>query len=511
MSSFASAPSYRLLPDTLPLDVDDVAAVACGKAWLTVSPEIESRLAAARWVVERSVAEQLPIYGLTTGLGAGVDTTLDADDLVAFQNRVPLARSVAVGDSVPREAVRAMMVARACGLAAGGSGVSSIVLTRLIDAINAGFHPVIPRHGSLGAADLAQLAQMTRALMGDGRVEWQGHVLDAGEALARAGLVPLELGPRDGHALVAANSFSVGQACLRLADIGRLLDWSCLAAALNCEGFRANTNAFDERAMAARPAFGQRQAASRLLAHLRGGELMAEGAARKLQDPLSYRCLPQILGAVMHALDEAREATRIELASGGDNPVILADEALVLPNGNFDTTAFTLSWARLALAIAQSANATAHRIMKLMSPHDSGLPRFLTPLGQSRTGFATVQKTVSMLEAEIRHFAAPMPMSAIPVADGVEDHASLAPSTLANVAEVVERMRWLVSIELVVSAQAVDLRSASNALGHGTRKALAFVREHVAALHEDRPHNCDFETINRLITKQISPTADLDP
>ncbi|MCB4767139.1 aromatic amino acid lyase [Ancylobacter sp. Lp-2] len=477
----------------------DIAAIARRDARLVVSPEVEARIAAARAVVDRYVAAEVPVYGLTTGLGAGVDTKLAVDDLVAFQLRVPQARAVGVGAALPREAVRAMMAVRVASMAAGGSGVSPPVFAGLVAALNAGVHPVVPSLGSIGAADLAPLAHMGRALLGDGEAEYRGTVMPAGEALAAAGLSPLPLAPKDGHALVVANSLSVGRACLALEDLDRLLAWSLAAVALNFEAFRANVTAFDDRALAARPAFGQREAAARLRGLLAGGSLLAEGAARRLQDPLSYRCAPQVWGALIHALAEAREATRIEIASSGDNPVVLAEEGLILSHGNFDMTAFVLAWERLGQALAHCAAAIAWRTMKITSAGFSDLPRFLTPLGQSRTGFATVQKTVSLLEVEIRSLAAPVSLTPIPVADGVEDQASLAPSVLAKIEAMIERMRYLVAIELAASAQAVELRGVAGELGAGTGEVYRAIRARVAPLHEDRSQAADFTAIAALV------------
>jgi histidine ammonia-lyase len=479
--------------------VGDIVAVARGNAQVAISPEVEERILAARAVVDRYVADDTPVYGLTTGLGAGVDTRLATDDLVAFQMRVPQARAVGVGAALPRETVRAMMAARLAGMAAGGAGVSLPVFSGLVAALNAGVHPVVPSLGSIGAGDLAPLAHMARGLLGDGEAEWRGEVMAAGEALRRAGLQPLRFAPKDGHALVVANSLSVGRACLALGDIERLFNWSLAALALNFEAFRANVTAFDDRALAARPAFGQREAAARLRELLGGGSLLAEGAARRLQDPLSYRCAPQVSGALLHAIAEARRATEIEIASSGDNPVVLAAEGLILSHGNFDMTAFALSWERLGQALAHGAAATAHRSMKIMSPGFSDLPRFLTPLGQSRTGFATVQKTISALEAEIRHLAAPVSLTPLAVADGVEDQASLAPSVLAKTEAIVERLRYLVAIELIASAQAVELCGVQGELGEGTRKAYGLVREHVPPLSEDRAQGPDFQRLAEFI------------
>ncbi|GAJ96692.1 HAL/PAL/TAL family ammonia-lyase [Rhizobium rhizogenes] len=479
--------------------VSDIAAIARRNARVTISSDVEDKILAARAIVDRYTASDMPVYGLTTGLGAGVDTRLATDDLVAFQLRVPQARAVGVGAPLPRDVVRAMMAVRIAGMAAGGSGVSLPVFSGLVAALNAGFHPVVPSLGSIGAADLAPLAHMGRALLGDGEAEIGGAVMAAGEALMTAGLEPLRLAPKDGHAIVVANSLSVGKACLCLEDIEQLFTWSLAAVALNFEAFRANVTAFDDRALAARPAFGQREAAARLRDLLTGSSLLADGAARRLQDPLSYRCAPQVSGALLHAIDESRQITEIEIASSGDNPVVLIDEGLMLSHGNFDMTAFVLAWERLGQALAHCAAGTAYRTMKIMSAGMSDLPRFLTPLGQSRTGFATVQKTVSALEAEIRHFAAPISLTPIPVADGVEDQASMAPSVLAKTEAIIERLRYLVAIELIASAQAVELRGVENELGTGTRDVYRQIREQVPPLSEDRAQGPDFQRISELI------------
>ncbi|SCB07155.1 HAL/PAL/TAL family ammonia-lyase [Rhizobium multihospitium] len=503
MSKTDNIVSFTEAPPT----ASDIAAIARRNATIAISPDVEDRISAARAVVERYLAANQPVYGLTTALGAGVDTRLATEDLIAFQLRVPQARAVGVGPALPREAVRAMMATRIAGMAAGGSGVSLPVFTGLVAALNAGFHPVVPSLGSIGAADLAPLAHMARALLGDGDVELDGAIMPARDALSKASLNPLPIAPKDGHVLVVANSLSVGKACLCIEDIERLFDWSLAAVALNFEAFRANVSAFDDRALAARPAFGQRETAARLRELLFGSSLFVDGAARRLQDPLSYRCTPQVWGALLHAIGEARAATEIELASSGDNPVVLAEEGLILSHGNFDMTAFVLAWERLGQAMAHCAAGTAYRTMKIMSPGMSELPRFLTPLGQSRTGFATVQKTVSALEAEIRHLAIPVSLTPIPVADGVEDQASMAPSVLSKIEAMIERLRYLVAIELVASAQAVELRGVAGELGSGTLGAYRQVRQLVAPLEEDRAQGPDFQRVTEFIAETAAKAA----
>ena len=488
-----------------PLSPEDVVAIARDGARLVLTDAVRARVEAAHAVVEDYTARQLPAYGLTTALGANSDTRLGADEQAAFQLRVAEGRSVGIGPLLPREVVRAIVVARIAGMSIGGSGVSWPTCAALVAALNAGIHPAVPALGSIGAGDLAQLAHLTRGLMGKGLAERDGVLLPADQALREAGLSPLPLGGKDGHALVVANSYSVGRACLLLADVGRLLDWALAAAALAFEGFRANLSVLDARALAARPAFGQVEAGARLRSLLAGSALWEAGAARRLQDPLSYRCAPQVLGAFLHSIEDAREAVRIELASSGDNPVVVLQDGLMLSQGNFDMTAFVLSWERLGQALAHAATGIAHRTMRMMSSAISELPRFLTPLGPSRTGFGTLQKTVSASEALIRHLALPVSLGVMPVADGIEDQASMAPEVVGKVGESIGHLRHLVAIELLVAAQAIELRDGAGSLGDNARAIQAVVRSHCAALEEDRPLGPDVSRLSEFISAQPVP------
>lgn len=487
-----------------PLTIEAVVAVARQRRTVTLDHLVAPRIAVTRAVVERLAGAEVPIYGLTTGLGAGVDTRLTADDLIAFQRRAVPARAVGVGPRLPTDILRALMLVRAAGYAAGGSGASPSMLQALVAALNAGFHPQVPSKGSIGADDLAPLAHLGRALLGDpeAEVEVGGDILPADAALARAGLTPPVLGLKDGHAVVVANALSVGQGCLVLEDARVALDALDAAAALSCEGFRAQLEPLDPRVQQARPAPGQAEAAARLRALLAGSDLEKPGVARRLQDPLSFRCLAPVHGAARVTLEAAREPVDIELNAAADNPLVAVAEAGteggMLHNGNFDVTALVLRFEALGQALAQAATMAAHRTMKLMSPTVSDLPRFLTPQGQSRTGFATVQKTIAALEAEIRHLALPASLGVLPVADGIEDHASMAPAVVAKTGAIVERLRWLTAIELAAAAQAVDFRGPL-VIGIGTRAVHAFVRGLVAPLEEDRSQGPDFERLAQSI------------
>lgn len=487
--------------DAKPLNAADVAEIARRNARLVLGEEAIHRIRASRALIEGLTQAGKPLYGVTTGLGACVDTSLAPADLIAFQHSVPLSHSMGIGPALPTESVRAMMVARISGMAAGGTGTSERVVTGLVAALNAGVHPVIPAWGSIGAADLAPLGHMARALRGDGETEFQGKVMPSAEALALAGLAPLDLREKDGHAIIVANSLSTGAACLCLEDISCLIDWSLAAVALNHEAFRSSLAAIDEAALSARPAFGQREIGARLRTELAGSGLWEENAARRLQDPLSYRCVPQIWGGLLHAFEQARQATEIELAHSGDNPVVLADTGRIVSNGNFDLTALTLAWEQLGQALAHCAVSTANRCMKLMSPTVAGLPRFLSARGGSRQGYAELQKPLAALEAEIRHLANPMSLSPLAVSDGIEDQSSMAPRVVAKTAEIVERLRYLVAMELIFAATGVELRGVVASMGEGPKRTFAAVRELVSPLDDDREMSTDMTRIARMVTR----------
>ena len=484
------------------IGIEDVVAVSRRDASVDLAPTLRARIAAERAMVERLAGGETPIYGLNTALGAAVDTRLPPEEIAAFQSRALRARSVGVGPPMQRDAVRAMMFARLAGMAAGGSGISPAVLDGLLTLLNSGATPIVPSIGSIGAADLALLAPVALALIGEGQVEYRGARGQAGEVLASMGLAPVPLGPKDALAIINSNAGSVGLGALALSDARTVLDALDAAAALSLEGFRGNLSPLDPRAAEARPAPGQAQAATRLRALLDGSELWRAGAARRVQDPLCYRCLAPVHGAAISALYRTQRTIEIELRGSADNPLVLTDGTMI-STANFDLTALTLAFEALGLALAHAARMSGERVLKLLDPGFSGLPRFLTPIGPTRSGFAAVQKTVAALEGEIRHLALPASLGVMAAANGVEDHASMAPHVVAKTAQIVQRLIRLAAIELMVAAQAVDLRSAP--LGAPLRKIHEAVRVRVNKLEDDRALGPDIEAIARLIDEGALP------
>lgn len=462
----------------------EILAVAREMTAVVLDPTVSGRLEAGRRIVADAMSRGEAVYGLTTGLGANVGLRLDAADIAAFQERILVGRAVAVGPALPAEIVRAALLVRANGLARGGAGASLAVLERLVALLNHRIHPQVPLLGSIGAADLTPMAHCSLPLVGRGEVEMDGEIMPAAAALRRVGLAPLELEPKDGLALVNSNAPSIGHAALLLADAAELVELAGLAAALSFEGFGANPSPLLPEVAAARPAPGQEEAAAALRSFLIGSRLWRPGAARAVQDPLSFRCVAPVHGAALAALDFARAALEPELNAAADNPLVLIADGRIVSTGNFHTGALALAFDTLALAVLPVADISAGRAIKLMLPESSGLPKFLTPVGGNRAGFGPVQKTIAALRAECRHRANPASLDFTAVANGVEDHSPQTPLVLRKTGELIGALRLLVAIELMVAAQAIDLRAPP--LGPRAAAAHAAIRARVAQLGEDR-------------------------
>ena len=375
-------------------------------------------------------------------------------------------------------------------LCAGGSGISLPVITALAAVLNAGVHPVMPSFGSIGAGDLVLMTPLARMLIGEGEAEFQGRRLPASEALAAAGLKPVELAPKDGLSLINASAVSAGHGALVAYDALTAYRQAQQAAALTMTGFGANHTIVDPRLQEARPAFGQKAAAEDLRSLL--GDALPSSAA--LQDPLSIRCLPSIHGALYDAAHHARIAVEIELASAGDNPLVLTDDGVVVSTGNFHTAAMSLAFETLGLAVAQAAAACAARFIQLTGSARNNLPKYLSPLGGTSAGFVPLQKTVTAIVAAIRHEANPVMLDFLPVSEGVEDHAAQTPLVVAKCARMIELWRRLIALELMAATQAVDLRGTIE-LSPGTAQVHQGVRSIVARLQEDRPLGTDAESL----------------
>ena len=362
------------------LDAETVAAIARDRIAVAIDPGARARIEAARAALLAAAAAGTAIYGVTTGLGMRVLQGVGAEEAASFSLATVRGRATAVGAPLAAELTRAAMAIRLNGLCAGGSGAGPQIADGLAALLNARVHPVIPRSGSVGASDLCLMAHVGLTLIGEGEAEHDGARVTSAQALREAGLEPISLGPRDGLAICSSSAVAAGAAALALVGAEAALREAQIAAALSMEGFRANLSPLDVRVVAARPAPGQAWAASGLRALLAGSALNQPGAARRLQDPLSFRCASQVHGCLRWALDHLRAALAPECAGAADNPLVLPGGE-ILSTGNFHVPALALALDATAIAIAQAAALIAQRQVRLKSERLSGLPPNLTTRG----------------------------------------------------------------------------------------------------------------------------------
>ncbi|MBS0966827.1 aromatic amino acid lyase [Acetobacter okinawensis] len=467
MADYSNSPSVLLVPGQTA--IADIERIALAGDRVLLSTQALAAIEAGHACLLQHIAAGTTIYGVSTGLGANVDIPRQPGAAHAQQHDVLWARASGTGPAATDAQVRAMVAVRLARLALGRSGISPAVATALVDMLNNHITPVVPCVGALSEGDLAPMAHIASLLTGKGHasVAGRGRVSGA-EAFAQVGLSLPVLGPKDGLALISSNSASIGLACLNLGSIRRLMRAHIAAFAMSCEGFCANLSPFQPQSVQLRPAAGQAEVSHALLGLLDGGGLQQEGSARRLQDPISFRSAASIAGAALESLRQAQRAVDLELSSSDDNPAVVAETGSIIPNGNFDPTYVAVAVDALHQALARVAAATGERVMKMMSPSVSGLPRFLAEPEGDGTGFAPVQKTVAALVAEIVHDATPLSPVVIPVAERVEDYASLLFPALCRGQRLIARMYELTAIEIMVAARAIALRPPVS-LGRGTQ------------------------------------------
>ena len=464
----------------------ELVTAAEGRGPFALDPAARERIAAARRVVEARAAEPEPVYGLNTGLGANLGHRVAPEDMAAFQVQILRGRAAGVGPPLPEPVCRAALLARAVGAARGASALSPATVERMLAMLGRGIAPAIPLHGSIGAGDLVPGAHLGLAVIGEGTVWSEGRLRGAGEALAAAGLAPAPLGPGEALALASHSAVSVALSAHALAGTRATLRLSMGVAALSAEGYAINPAILAPEVQALRPAAGQERAASWLRSALEGSSLLRD-PPRAVQDALSFRTMAPVFGAAWEAAERLAAAVEVELDGASDSPaVVTTDPGAMASTPNFHSADLALSLDACALAIAHVAASSAQRVVKLMAPGLSGLPRFLSPVGGASAGLVPLQKTAAALLAEIRRHAAPASLGAMPVSEMVEDVAPLTPLAARKLSEQRDAWRWLVGVEALVAAQAADLRAPAS-LGAAGQLLHAAIRSEVPTLREDRP------------------------
>jgi len=479
------------------LTLEQLVAIADGDATVALAPAAIERVRAARAVVEQKARGDEAVYGVNTGFGSFAEVKIAPDALDALQVNLLRSHAAGVGEPLPVRSVRATMALRANVLAKGFSGVRVETLEALLALLNQRVHPVVPSRGSVGASgDLAPLAHLALVLIGEGEVLPN---VPAAEALARAGLRPITLGPKEGLALINGTQPSTAVLALALADAEQLARAADIAAALSIDALRGSIHPFEARIHEARPFAGQMTSAANIERLMRGSAInKSHEHCGRVQDAYSLRCAPQVHGATRQALAFARETVRIEANAATDNPMVFADSGDIVSGGNFHGAPIAVAADLIASAIVPLATISERRTDRLVDPALSGLPAFLTRDGGLRSGLMLAQVTAAAVASELKSLAHPAGIDTIPTSANKEDHVSMSMTAALKAAHAVARAREVVAIEILCACQAIDLLAPLET-SPPLAAAHALVRSRVPTLDEDRPPSPDIAAIAELI------------
>lgn len=451
-------PADPLVIDGAQLRLDDVEAVALDARPVALDAQAREAVVRSRRVVDDAVERGEVVYGVTTGFGNFADVVIPREKLRALQLNLLRSHAAGVGDPLDGAQTRALMLLRANVLAKGFSGVRPQTLELLLGVLNAGILPVVPAQGSVGASgDLAPLAHLGLALVGEGECVFEGRRMSAAAALQRAGLTPATLEAKEGLALINGTQLMGALTALALAEAWRLARTADVTGALTVDALKGTDVAFDERIQAARPHPGQ-AASARNLRRLLAGSAIRESHrdCGQVQDAYSLRCMPQVHGAARDALGFVTRTVEIELNAATDNPMVFADTGELLSGGNFHGEPVAMAADVLAIAVAEIGGISERRIERLVNPTLSGLPAFLVREGGLNSGLMMAHVTAAALASENKGLCHPSSVDSIPTSANKEDHVSMGAAAARQVMQVVANTRRILAIEAVAACQALE-------------------------------------------------------
>lgn len=486
--------------DDAPLALADLRAVWAAPVTVEIEDTAKERVARAADTVAAVVASGEQVYGINTGFGQLADVRIDDAELVHLQENLVRSHACGVGDLLPDEVVRLTMVIKLSALAQGYSGVSLHLIDTLAAIINAGIYPLIPAKGSVGASgDLAPLAHMSGALLGIGDVRVDGKVIAAEAALADAGIEPHRLRPKEGLALINGTQVSTALALAAVYRTEHVLAAALISGAMAVDAVRGSDTPFDERVQVVRGQPGQIAIAAALRGLMQGSEIRASHRdCRRVQDPYSIRCQPQVMGACLDVLRQVADTLTIEANAISDNPLVFPEQSDIVSGGNFHAEPVALAADYLALAIAEVGALSERRIALLIDSHLSGLPPFLVEEGGLNSGFMLPQVTAAALASENKSLAHPASVDSIPTSANQEDHVSMATFAANRLHVMLDNVADIVAIEMLAAGQGVEFhrpQKTSVPLEH----ALAQLREVSPHYDTDRPLATDIEDVSRMI------------
>jgi histidine ammonia-lyase len=476
----------------------DVVAVARSGERVQLSADSRARMLVSRKIVEDHVSAGDVVYGVTTGFGKFAQIAIAPDRRTELQRNLVRSHAAGVGEPFGVEVVRAMLLLRANALAKGFSGVRPALVETLLELLNKNVLPVIPQIGSLGASgDLAPLAHLALVLIGEGEADFNGRRIPGQEALNEAGIRPLELEAKEGLALLNGTQAMAAMAVLLRVDAARLITIADVAGALSIDATLSSRVPCDEAIHLLRPYPGAIASAKNVRTLLEDSAILASHAhCKRVQDPYSLRCLPQVHGAARDALVHTEEMLAIELNAATDNPLVLAD-GRVVSGGNFHGQPIAVRMDYLALALHELGNISERRVDWVMNPNLTDLPAFLAPIEGVHSGYMIAQYTAAALVSENKSLCGPASADSIPVSGNQEDHNSMGLTAARHARSILENVKTVLAIEILCATQAIHLRG--NGTGKGLRPGIAALRKHVPPLMADRVVATDIELVRKLL------------
>lgn len=440
------------------LSIERIGEIVYGGYQIQLSYDAQKRIVECRKYLDRKIEETTsPIYGVTTGFGSLCNVSIGPDYLAQLQINLMMSHACGTGDRVPNDIVKIMLLLKIQSLSYGFSGCQLVTVNRLIDFFNNDVYPVVYMQGSLGASgDLVPLAHLTLPLVGLGEVEYQGEVITGAELLQKLEWQPIQLASKEGLALLNGTQNMSAFAVWALLQSHRLSEWADRIAAMSLDAYYGLTAPFIDAVHQVRPHKGQIATAARMRQLLEGSEIV-EKPKQYVQDPYSFRCIPQVHGTVKDTIDYVASAVDVEVNSATDNPTVCPDDDLIISAGNFHGEPIAMPMDFLAIALCELANISERRIYKLVSG-TRGLPNFLVANPGVNSGFMITQYAAASVVSLNKTLSTPSSVDSIPSSQGQEDHVSMGANAAIKLYKVVLNTERVLAIELFNAAQALDFR-----------------------------------------------------
>lgn len=463
------------------LSIEQIGEIVYGGYKIELSDDAQRRISECRKYLDKKIEEStVPIYGVTTGFGSLCNVSIGSDYLAQLQINLMMSHACGTGDRVPNDIVKIMLLLKIQSLSYGFSGCQLATVNRLIDFFNNDVYPIVYMQGSLGASgDLVPLAHLSLPLVGLGEVEYKGKVLTSVEMLKKFKWQPIQLASKEGLALLNGTQNMGAFAVWSLLQSQRLSKWADKIAAMSLDAYYGLTAPFTDAVHQVRPHKGQIVTAARMRELLEGSEII-EKPKSYVQDPYSFRCIPQVHGTVKDTIEYVRSVVDVEVNSATDNPTVCPDEDLIISAGNFHGEPIAMPMDFLAIALCELANISERRIYKLVSG-TRGLPSFLVANPGVNSGFMIPQYTAASIVSLNKTLSTPSSVDSIPSSQGQEDHVSMGANAAIKLYKVVLNTERVLAIELFNAAQALDFRRplksspAVEAIHAAYRKVVPFI------------------------------------